>query len=195
MGLLHLRGEAKFYRKPSAPISLNSQYGFRKKFSTAAAELVKHTLTALDNYEYSISVFLDPSKAFDNINYEILFNKLEHYGIRGHALSWIKSYLSERSQVVYYNGTYSEESQYDYGVPQGSIVGPLLFLVYVNDMPNALKICKAIIFADDTTLSASSKDCKMLQRHVNTELNALYKWFCINKLSLNIGKMFFPNFL
>ena len=109
-------------------------YGFRKKYSTARAliQLYDTISNALDNKKVTLGVFIDLSKAFDTVNHEILLDKLEHYGARGIALQLFKSYLSYRKQFVHYNGYNSSSLDITCGVPQGSILGPLLFLVYIK---------------------------------------------------------------
>ena len=109
----------------------------------------------MNRKENTISVFLDLSKAFDTVNHNILLRKLEFYGIRGLALQWFKNYLTGRTQYVLYNNTQSSKQYITCGVPQGSVLGPLLFLIYINDIPNCLKHSKSIVFADDTTIFAT----------------------------------------
>ena len=124
-----------------------------------------------------ISVFIDLSKAFDTINHEILLKTLQYYGKNGVALNWFKDYLSERQQFVNYNGYLSSFRQVKCGVPQGSVHGSLLFLIYVNDICNVWTSSSLdiILFADDTSI-------------LNNELNKLTEWFSANKLSVNIKK-------
>jgi hypothetical protein len=168
----------------------SSQYGFRSNHSTidALTEFVQDTLNAFENHEYTLGIFLDLSKAFDTIDHSILLKKLEHYGIRGIALEWFRSYLSERTQYVSYNNTISDMKCITCGVPQGSVLGPLLFIIYTNDLSNSLTRAKSIIFADDTTVYKSSSLLSELYSDINSDLESLADWFCANKLSLNTGK-------
>ena len=144
------------------------QYGFRKQHSTelAVLELVDRTIYTLDKDETPINIFLDLSKASDTLNHTILLNKLHHYGIRDGSLNLFKSYLQNRKQYVVINNAKSETLDITTGVPQGSILGPLLFIIYINDLPNASKIFHSIMYADDTNLSASlqSKNPQILMK-------------------------------
>lgn len=167
-----------------------SQYGFRKHHSTihGVVEFIQHTVQSYDNKSNTLSVLLDLSKAFDTIDHNILLYKLKYYGVRGTALKWFQSYLFNRRQFVCFNGTKSDVKEITFGVPQGSVLGPILFLVYMNDLPNCLSYTKAILFADDTTLYASSDDIIHLYANVNHDLQSLVDWFRANKLSLNPSK-------
>ena len=173
-----------------------SQFGFRKNCSTdfAIIELIDKVTKQLSQKEHVIAVFMDLSKAFDTIDHNILLYKLDHYGIRGPALSWFKSYLSDRQQFVHINGYDSSMSNIHCGVPQGSILGPLLFLIYINDILNSSSILKFTLFADDTTVLASHKNRDSLIHILNSELTKISSWFKCNKLSLNIGKTNFMHF-
>ena len=174
-------------------ILYHRQYGFRPNHSTidAILDFAQNIYKSLEKNEVSIGVFLDLSKAFDTIDHNILLSKLNWYGIRGRALDWFRSYLSGRKQFVHFGGTNSVEQTVTYGVPQGSILGPLLFIIYTNDLQNSLKTCNSILFADDTTIFHSSKNVKHLYKEVNADLANLHTWFKANKLSLNILKTYY----
>ena len=166
------------------------QYGFRKGKSTESAitTFKDHILQSFDKREFTLSIFLDLSKAFDTIDHEILLKKLEYYGIRGVALNWFRSYLENRSQFVVYNSIKSIKQLISYGVPQGSILDPLLFLIFINDFINSSKALKFILFADDSTLFASDSNLKTLIDTVNDNLKTVYDWINANRLTLNIDK-------
>jgi retron-type reverse transcriptase len=167
-----------------------SQYGFRPKHSTSNAitELSNDIITSLENKQLTLAVFLDLSKAFDTIDHMTLLDKLAHYGVRGVALEWFRSYLTNRRQYVQVNDNRSQIDTITYGVPQGSVLGPLLFIIYTNDLPRNLKTVKSILFADDTTIYQSSNNTEKLYKAMNEQLKILEDWFKANKLSLNASK-------
>ena len=135
-----------------------------------------------------MGVFFYLSNAFDTIDNKIIIDKLEWYGVRGRALEWFKGYLNNRQQYIQYNYFKSEIHDISCGVPQGSVLGSLLFIIYTNDLPNCLKSWKAILFADDITLYASSANISQLYETINSDLELLTEWFRANKWSLNVGK-------
>ena len=166
------------------------QFGFRKKYSTnhALLSIVEQIRNNLDNKQFACGVFVDLQKAFDTVNHKILLSKLKHYGINGFANKWLSSYLTNRTQSVSLNGITSDEMNVSCGVPQGSILGPLLFTIYINDMHNAFKKCLVHHFADDTNLLYSDKDPRNLQKVMDKELKVLVEWLRANRLSLNVDK-------
>ena len=173
------------------------QYGFRKKHSTelAALELIDRVLKDMDNKQDPFAIFLDLSKAFDTIDHSILIHKLSHYGIKGKELNWFRSYLEQRSQYVEFKDCKSSLRGITTGVPQGSILGPLLFIIYMNDIANATEILKVFCFADDTTLQFNLGDFfeitplgRTTTSMINDEIQKICDWLAVNKLSLNASK-------
>ena len=148
-------------------------------------ETIKHTI---DSGKFGCGIFLDLQKAFDTVNHDILSKKMEHYGIRGNVLHWFESYIKGRSQYVTVNGHSSEILPITCGVSQGSVLGPLLFLIYVNDLPNVSRVFTFYLFADDTSIHFDSDNLITLQKIVNRELHKVRKWLEANTLSLNIRK-------
>ena len=138
----------------------DNQFGLRRKHTTidAVIKFVTDTCTSLDDNESTLAVYVYLSNAFDTIDHSILLNKLEFYGIRGQALDWFSSYLHTRKQFVHYMGSDSHTGAIKCGVPQGSVLGPLLFIIYTNDLPACIDLTKSILFADDTTVYLSSKN-------------------------------------
>ena len=169
------------------------QFGFRAGHSPELAllYLVDKISNALEEVEYVLGLFLDFSKVFDTVNHDILFSKLEFYGIRGLALDWFRSYLTTRSQYVEYNGTSSSYKNITCGVPQGSILGPLLFLIYINDLASVSKKFFSVFFADDSNLFISGKNPDRLVEEMNKEKVYVTEWLKANKLSLNLNKTHF----
>jgi len=143
---------------------------------------------AVENNEITVGTFVDLAKAFDTVNHNILLSKLHHYGICGIPYEWSNSYLSDRSQYVYVNGINSDYLPIKCGVPQGSILGPLLFLLYKNDLSSTTNALRCIMFADDTNMFISGKNLTSITSTINTELDKINTWFCSNLLSLNVKK-------
>ena len=165
------------------------QYGFRPNHSTGMAiyDILESKLKSKDKGDYSCAVYLDLSKAFDTVDRTLLLKKLEHYGIRGKPLELFASYLSDRKQCTIINGTLSELLSIDLGVPQGSNLGPLLFIIFINDLPGASSLITKL-FADDTCLLFSANTVAGLQNIANRELNKIENWMTSNKLTLNHTK-------
>ena len=165
------------------------QFGFRTNHSTymVIIELVYKVVSAVERNENILGMFLDLSKAFDTIDHDILLYKLEYYGFRGIVLDWFKSYLKNRKQFVRYQACNSEYKNVKCGVPQGSILGPLLFILYVNDITNATPLFEIILFADDTTLLYSHPDIATKINLIN-KLCEICNWFKSGKLSVNASK-------
>ena len=166
------------------------QFGFRAGYSTTHAliHMTEAIRSALDHGSVTCGIFVDFQKAFDTVNHDILLKKLEHYGFRGVINNWFCSYLTDRKQKVIINGFESESKNIFHGVPQGSVLGPILFLIYINDLHKCIKYSTTYHFADDTNLLHISKDYKTLQRKINYDLFSLHKWLTANKISLNEGK-------
>lgn len=142
----------------------------------------------LNNNEVAAAVFCDLSKAFDCVNHRILLQKLEKYGVRGTALGWFRSYLSLRYQKVNFNSKSSKHLEIKSGVPQGSVLGPLLFLLYINDISTIKIGGKFTLFADDSTILWVSKCPTELENSVTNDLVKVKQWTDANGLSLNISK-------
>ena len=171
-------------------ILTDAQFGFRSKLSPQSAliSLTNHLISKLNKNDISIGIFLDFKKAFDTINHNILLDKLQFYGVNGESHALLKSYLSNRFQCCIVNGIMSDLKPIACGIPQGSTFGPLLFLIYINDLPNASKILKSLLFADDSNFFNSNIDINELFRITNAELIKIGHWVVCNKLSINFEK-------
>ena len=168
----------------------SSQYGFRQAHSTqhAILDMVETIQTNMDKKLFSCGVFIDLKKAFDTVNHTILLDKLNYYGFRGIVNQWFSSYLSNRTQSTEIGSHISSKLNINCGVPQGSVLGPLLFLLYINDIQYCSSKLQFFLFADDTNALYAHKDLKTLELTVNAELLNLYNWLTSNKLSLNNKK-------
>ena len=166
-----------------------NQYGFRKSHSTSYAiyDLIENKLKNFDEKLYTCALYIDLSKAFDTVDHSILIKKLHHYGIRGIALDLIKDYLTNRKQFTRVNGENSNKLIIDIGVPQGSVLGPLLFLLYINDLPFASFLLTKL-YADDTCFIFSAPSLNELQIVVNREMIKIQNWMFSNRLSINYSK-------
>ena len=166
------------------------QFGFRKNHSTnhALLNLVTSVSDILDNGDYACGLFLDLQKAFDTVNQSIILDKLDIYGIRGVCRNWFSSYLRGRKQFVAIDHDKSDVTNIECGVPQGSILGPLLFLIYINDFRNCLSSGTAQHYADDTVILYTERSIKRLRSTMNRDIANVCDWLCANRLSLNAGK-------
>ena len=166
------------------------QYGFRRGHSTvqAVCHLNNSVLDAMDGGKVTGMLFLDISKAFDSIDHKILLGKFEHLGLLARSLRWFKLYLSDRRQCVYINGEVSETHPVDLGVPQGSILGPLLFNVYINSLPTAVTKSELILYADDAVLVFAASTPQELNDALRRDFNLISDWYIDNKLTLNAKK-------
>ena len=169
---------------------------YKKQFSFQTAHSTEHVILlpvnqlyeSFDESKFALGIFINLSKTFDTVDHKILTKKLELYGIKDYNLRWFESYLSNRKQFMTYGDKQTNIETITCGAPQGSILGPLLFLILVNDYHKVTKYLDPIMFADDTNLFCSYKNIKTLFQIVNSELKLVTQWFLANKLSLNTKK-------
>ena len=172
------------------------QFGFCKNHSTShtlisMTETIKKTI---DNGQFGCGTFMDLKKAFDTVNHSVLLKQLDHYGVRGIPLQWFDSYLAKRQQYVSINGCTSDKLVITHGVPQGSVLAPLLFLIFNNDLPSVSKYLTFYLFADDTDIYFESPELSKIEKVVNRELRKVRKWLEANRLALNVDKTNFVIF-
>ena len=168
----------------------DKQFGFRNKHSPnhALIEITEKIREALDKRQFVCGIFVDLQKAFDTVNHDILLDKLNYYGIKGIPNMWFETFLKERYQYTTIKEYSSDQLMSTHGVPQGSVLGPLLFLIFINDLHKAIIHSSVHHFADDTNLLLGEKSLKKINKLVNSDLKALCQWIRSNKLSLNTGK-------
>ena len=166
------------------------QFGFRSKHSTnhALISLTEMIWSALDNDQFACGVFLDLQEAFDTVDHKILLSKINHYGIKGIPYEWFKSYLTNRQQFTTVNNKQSELSSIEFSILQSSILGPLLFLIYINDLSKVIIFSSVHHFADDTNILYVSSYLKDINKKINNDLSNLVPWLRANKISLNVSK-------
>ena len=167
-----------------------SQFGFLKGKTTSDAliDLTDFIYNSLDKKEHNVTFLVDLKKAFDTVNHSILLRKLEQYGFRGKILNWMASYISNRRCFVEIEGKKSSEFELKVGIQQGSVLGPILFLLYINDLPLVSQTFKTTLFADDTTFSYSDNSFNYLILNSNAELSKIHDWTIRNRLTINVDK-------
>ena len=173
-----------------------NQYGFLKGLSTetAVSSLVEYLYDVINNKEIALSIFIDFRKAFDTINYSILFQKLEFYGIRGLPLELVRNYFCNRSQRVRIGEELSSTTTPTIGLPQGSVLSSIFFLLFINDLPQFSQMVSTILYADDTTLSLRNNSANILIQNCNEQLSNFYDWSTANRLTINTDKTFYMIF-
>ena len=183
----------KFITKEN--ILFDHQYGFQKNKTTSLTQFLTFTqkiVSSIENNDIACGIFLDFARAFDTVNHSISLQKMEHYSNRGLSLSWLTSYLSTHHQAVKINNNVSDSLEITCGVPQCSVLGPLLFLLYVNYIYKSSTQLSFHLFAEQmTTIYYSHHNIRILQEIINTELKSVAKWLNANKLSPNVSKSSF----
>lgn len=173
-----------------------AQFGFRRGLSTfnALHSFTEEIYAALDSQLSLLSIYIDFTKAFDTVRHDILLRKLRHYGIRGIIHDWFRDYLSNRTQSTRFHNHVSAQQPIHYGVPQGSVLGPILFLIYINDIAHIFTNLKTILFADDSTLYLTGENPTNMLLSAIQDLETLHKWCASNRLTINLQKTFYMLF-
>ena len=168
----------------------NHQYGFRKQHSTihAVSQLLNHVFTNFNNSISTVALFIDFRKAFDCLQYPILLRKLRSLNLSQQVLDWLKNYLTDRTQITTANGVNSESKTVKQVVPQGLILGPLLYIIYANDLASTITHSKIALYADDTVIYSSSKDINKALRNIQKDLDQLAIWCTNNSIHINPDK-------
>ena len=166
------------------------QSGFRKNFSTDSClvQLTNFIVNGMDKGLHTGMILIDLQKAFDTLDHGVLLEKMECIGFKKTVIQWFSSYLSSRKFFVSLEGVFSEEGLITCGVPQGSILGPLLFLIYINDLPQSLNEASSNLYADDTCIYYQHRDIQKIENVLNKEFTSLCEWFIDNKLSIHFGE-------
>ena len=169
---------------------MENQGGYRKNYSTITMtrKLVDYILNNREDKIPTVAVFIDLSKAFDTISHIGLITKLQKYGIKNDVLNLLKDYLSHRTQQTSINGTLSQPREINYGVPQGSVLGPIFFLLFINDMEKVIKHSQICLFADDTVLYNSNINKETMELELQEDLTSLSRWLNNNELTINVRK-------
>ena len=166
------------------------QSGFRTNHSTdlCLAQLIDFVATGMDKQMYTGMILVDLQKAFDTLDHGVLLEKMKYFGFRASVIKWFESYLSNRKFLVCIDNVFSEAGTLKYGVPQGSILGPLLFLLYVNDLPQLLSDAGSYLYADENCIFYQHEDVEKIENVLNKEFSSLCQWFIDNKLSIHFGE-------
>ena len=166
------------------------QSGFRTNHSTdlCLAQLIDFVASGMDKQMHTSMILVDLQKAFDTLDHRVLLEKMKYFGLWASVIKWVESYLSNRKFLVCIDNIFSEAGTLKYGVPQGSILGPLLFLLYVNDLPQSLSDVGSYLYGDDTCIFYQHEDIRKIENVLNKESSSLCQWFVDNKLSIHFGE-------